>query len=179
MRDICVDLETISTDPYHGAIVQIGAVKFDLFTGEVGETFSVALKIPKNRFWSEGTRSFWGERLQLFNSITENAVEPKEGFTSFIEWVQKTPDPHFWAKPITFDFNWIQSYCDQYDIQIPFAFWKARDLRSFMLGVYAPEPLPRITMKGSLVEHDALSDALSEAMWAIETYRELRKRKNK
>ena len=103
MRDICVDLEATSTDPYHGAIVQIGAVKFDLFTGEIGETFNVSLKIPKNRFWGEGTRSFWGEHLQLFNSITENAVEPKEGFASFIEWVHKTPDPHFWANPITFD----------------------------------------------------------------------------
>lgn len=177
MRDICVDLETTNTDPHHGAILQIGAVKFDLFTGEMGETFMVSLKIPRNRYWSEGTRSFWGERLPLFNSIIENAKEPKEGFTEFLDWINTTPDPHFWAKPITFDFNWVQSYCDQYDLKNPFAFWKARDLRSFMLGVYAPDPLPKVTMKAGLIEHDALSDAINEASWAIDTYRALRKRR--
>ena len=171
MRDICIDLETTSTDPYHGAILQIGAVKFDLFTGEIGDTFQVSLKIPHNRYWSEDTRQFWAKNLDLYNHITQNAMEPKEGFIKFVEWVKQTHSPHFWAKPITFDFNWIQSYCDQYDIKIPFEFWKARDLRSFMLGVFAPDPLPRVKMKPGLTEHDALQDALSEAMWAIDTYK--------
>ena len=172
MRDICVDVETTSTDPYHGAILQIGAVKFDLFSGKIGDVFSVSLKIPNNRYWSQDTKAFWAKRLDLFNEITSKAVEPAEGFKSFIEWVSTTPDPHFWAKPITFDYNWIQSYCDQYDFKMPFAFWKARDLRSFMLGVYAPRPLPKPTMKNDLVEHDALADALNEAMWAIDVYKQ-------
>ena len=58
MRDICVDVETTSTDPYHGAILQIGAVKFDLFSGKIGDVFSVALKIPNNRYWSPDTKAF-------------------------------------------------------------------------------------------------------------------------
>ena len=53
-----------------------------------------------------------------------------------------------------------------------FAFWKARDLRSFMLGVYAPRPLPKPKMKNELTEHDALADAINEAMWAIEVYKQ-------
>lgn len=172
MRDICVDFETTNTDANHGAILQIGAVRFDLFSGEIGDVFKLSLKVPHNRYWSEGTRAFWNQRADLYKEITSEPVEPREGFIKFVEWVNKSPDPHFWAKPVTFDFNWVQSYCDQYDIKMPFAFWKARDIRSFMLGVYAPRPLPKMSMKVDLVEHDALNDALSEAKWAIDTYKE-------
>ena len=39
MKDIMLDLETLSLDN-NAVVVSIGAVKFDLATGETGETFN-------------------------------------------------------------------------------------------------------------------------------------------
>lgn len=173
VTDIFVDLETTSVNPNMGAIIQIGAVKFNLFNGTVGDTFKVALAMPRNRFWDTDTRQFWVDRLSLFNEITKNAEQDIEkGFRSFINWVNAEQNENIrgWSKPLSFDFPFIQSYCDQYNLANPFKHWNQRDLRSFMMGVYG-ENMPKITMKKGLTEHDALADALNETLWAIDTWK--------
>lgn len=172
VTDVFLDLETTSCCPQAGAIFQIGAVKFNLFTGEVGETFKVSLKLPKNRYWEESTRQFWASRYSLYNEIIKDSVEPEEGFKSFINWINKEGNENIraWSKPLSFDLPFIASYCEQYDINNPFKHWHHRDLRSFMMGIYG-EDMPKITMKNGLVEHDALADALNETLWAIDAWK--------
>lgn len=166
-----IDLETCGTNPNTAAIFQIGAVKFDLVTGEIGETFKISLKKPNNRYWSEDTRQFWASRLSLFNEIVAGEVDAREGLQKFIDWVNKDMiNPRAWSKPLSFDLPFLASYCEQYDIPFPFNHWEQRDLRSFMMGVYG-ENLPKLTMREGLTEHDALSDALNQALWAIDTYK--------
>lgn len=172
VTDIFVDLETSGVNSNDAGIFQIGAVKFNLFTGEVGETFKVSLKLPKNRYWEEGTRQFWASRYTLYNDIIKESVESEEGFKSFINWVNKENNENIraWSKPLSFDLPFIASYCEQYNVANPFKHWLHRDLRSFMMGVYG-EDMPKVTMKQGLVEHDALADALNETLWAIETWK--------
>lgn len=172
VTDIFVDLETSGVNSNDAGIFQIGAVKFNLFTGEVGETFKVSMKLPKNRYWEEGTRQFWASRYTLYNDIVKDSVDPEEGFKSFINWVNKENNENIraWSKPLSFDLPFIASYCEQYGIANPFKHWLHRDLRSFMMGVYGEE-MPKVTMKQGLVEHDALADALNETLWAIDTWK--------
>lgn len=172
VTDVMIDLETSSTSSSYGSIFQIGAVKFNLYTGEVGETFKISLKMPKTRFWDEGTRQFWASRIPLYNEIMSDATDSEAGFRKFIDWINesKNADIRAWSKPLSFDLPFIASYCDMYNIQIPFKHWQERDLRSFMLGVYG-ENMPKITMKEGLTEHDALADALNQTLWAIETWK--------
>lgn len=176
MRDIMIDLETSGINPNTAAIVQIGAVKFDLTSCEIGETFKIALKMPKNRYWQEDTRRFWSERLSLFNEIIKDEVDTEEGFNQFIDWVNKdTINPRVWSKPLSFDVPFIASYCEQYNVTNPFNHWEHRDLRSFMMAYYG-EDLPKLTMKDGLVAHDALSDALNQTLWLIDTRKKLWKK---
>lgn len=42
MRDVMIDIEVSACNPNVGGIFQIGAVKFDLASGQVGETFKIA-----------------------------------------------------------------------------------------------------------------------------------------
>ena len=171
VTDVFLDIESTGTNPNTAAIFQIGAVKFNLMTCEIGETFKVSLKIPKNRYWSEDTRNFWAKRFSLFNEITKDNVDAGEGFKKFINWVNKdTLNPRCWSKPLSFDLPFIASYCEQFDVVNPFNHWDHRDLRSFLMAIYG-ENLPRLTMKGGLQEHDALADALNETLWLIDTWK--------
>lgn len=171
VTDCFLDIETTGVNPNTAAIFQIGAVKFNLFTGEIGETFKISLKMPKNRYWQEDTRCFWSSRLALFNDIVKDEVDTEEGFKKFIDWVNKdTLNVRAWSKPLSFDLPFIASYCEQYNVTNPFNHWEHRDLRSFMTGIYG-ENLPKITMKEGLTEHDALADALNETLWAIDTWK--------
>lgn len=171
--DCFIDLETSGVNPNTAAIVQIGAVKFNFNTCEIGETFKIALKMPKNRYWQEDTRRFWSSHLALFNEIVKDEVETEEGFKQFINWVNKDMlNPRAWSKPLSFDLPFIASYCEQYNITNPFNHWEHRDLRSFMMAYYG-ENLPKLTMKEGLVEHDALADAMNETLWLIDTRKKL------
>ena len=49
MRDVMIDIESSGTNPNLAGILEIGAVKFDLASGEVGETFKLAMYLPQNR----------------------------------------------------------------------------------------------------------------------------------
>lgn len=171
MRDIMIDLETTGVNPNTAAIIQIGAVKFDLMSGEIGETFKIALKMPNNRYWQEGTRAFWSSRLSLFNDIIKDEVETEEGFRKFIIWAQQdTFNVRAWSKPLSFDLPFIASYCEQFNVVNPFNHWEHRDLRSFMMAIYG-ENLPKLTMKEGLTEHDALADALNQTLWLLDTWK--------
>lgn len=171
VTDVFIDVESTGVDPNTSAMFQIGAVKFNLMSGEIGETFKVSLKKPANRYWDEETRRFWLDKLPLFNDIVKTEVDPAVGFKSFIDWVNKdTINPRGWSKPLSFDLPFIASYCRQYGVNNPFKHWEQRDLRSFMMGIYG-EKLPKLEMKNGLVEHDALNDALNETLWAIDTWK--------
>ena len=173
VTDIFLDLESSGINPNTAAIIQIGAVKFNLNTCEIGETFKIALKMPKNRYWQEDTRRFWSSRLSLFNEIVKDEVDTEEGFRKFINWVNEdTLNIRAWSKPLSFDLPFIASYCEQYNVPNPFNHWNHRDLRSFMMAYYG-EDLPKLTMKEGLTEHDALADALNETLWLIDTRKKL------
>lgn len=176
VTDIFLDLETTGVNPNTSAVFQIGAVKFNFSTCEIGETFKISLKMPKNRYWQEDTRKFWSSRLSLFNEILKDEVDTETGFKQFIDWVNKdTINPRAWSKPLSFDLPFIASYCEQYNVVNPFNHWDHRDLRSYMMAYYGEE-LPKLDMKAGLVAHDALSDALNETLWLIDTRKKLWKK---
>lgn len=171
MRDLMIDLETTGCNPNTAAIIQIGAVKFDLISGTVGDSFKISLKMPKNRYWQEDTRKFWSSRFSLFNEIVKDETDTKEGLEKFIDWVNSdTINPRAWSKPLSFDLPFIASYCEQYDIHNPFNHWEQRDVRSFLMAIYG-ENVPKLEMKNGLVEHDALADALNQTLWVIDSWK--------
>lgn len=171
MRDIMVDIETTSTSPESGAILQIGAVEFDVMSGKTGDTFKVSLSTPGNRYWSEDTRMFWAKRQKLYADITAKSLPPSVGFKKFLDWVNsKSDNARFWSKPLSFDYPFIDSYCKQYGFNNPFNFYEARDVRSFIMGITGLDEI-KIPMKAGLTEHDALADALNQTLWVIEFWK--------
>lgn len=138
--DLMVDVETTSTDPVNGAILQIAAVRFNYETLEVGPTFNMSLTIPYGRFWDEETRGWWMKKLDVYNDIVERSQPADEVMTAFSQWCYDTSpalaiEQRFWAKPISFDWPFISSYCKQFGLSIPFRYRYAVDMNSFFRGL--------------------------------------------
>jgi hypothetical protein len=136
MTDVMLDIETTGTDAGNNAIIQIGAVKFNFDTEAIGGVFDRCLAIAPRRYWDEGTRTWWrGQNQGVFNDIIARMEEPEPVLRDLIAWANEGAAPlglRMWAKPISFDFGFVQSYMNQYGLPMPFHYRHARDLNTFI-----------------------------------------------
>lgn len=175
MRDVMIDLETTGTSPDINAIIQIAAVRWDYETGEVGPAFVASLDIPYGRYWDEGTREWWMQRPTTYAKIVESAMPAAEVFLRFAEWCRDTGpalsgmQQRVWAKPIHFEWPFLQSYARQFGEDLPFHYRNAVDLNSFNRGLAGDpgaEPLDKkVEFDGT--PHDALDDVLHQIKVAL------------
>lgn len=142
--DVMVDLETTGTLPDRHAIIQVCAVRFNPTTREVsGDVFDRCMYIPPHRSWMEGTRNFWAQRKDVFRSLEERMEDPATVWPEFCDWAYPAGKARFWSKPSHFDFNFVSSYCHDYEMANPFHFREANDMRSFLRALYFPGDIPR------------------------------------
>lgn len=164
MLDVMVDIETTGVDPSFNAIIQIAAIRFNYETNEVGPAYVASLDTPPNRFWDEGTREWWMDKLDVYQDIVAKARPAAVVMREFAQWAFDTApaigDQRLWAKPISFEWPFLQSYARQFDVTLPFHYRLCRDLNSFIAGVRGnPEhwPLERqLTFTGDA--HNAIDD---------------------
>lgn len=160
------DIETTSTSPDFGGILQIACVPFDLQSREIShDMFNFSMWLPTHRFWDESTRSWWmSQNQEVYAKITEKALDPTETMRSFSEWVTGIAGimpPMFWAKPITFDYPFCSSYFKQLGINNPFHYRNARDVNTFIEArTQRPinETWDKVQAKGD--KHNALHDCI-------------------
>lgn len=163
MTDIMVDIETTGTDPHHTGMIQLAAIQFNYETQEIGPVFNRCLDLPMNRYWSESTRQWWYEtNPALLAKITQKGEDPIKVMNDYFDYARNPDRPlRFWSRG-SFDFNFIESYLNQYQLPMPHRFYEQRDLRSYMSGLYrqqGQEPdLSWITAPGEA--HDALHDCV-------------------
>ncbi|MDH7796463.1 MULTISPECIES: 3'-5' exoribonuclease [unclassified Beijerinckia] len=146
--DIMFDCETTGIDPSHSWMLQAAAVRFNVETGEVDadDMFcrSLAPNVP-NRFWDESTRQWWGrQKPEILEAILARSEDPALVMQDLFNWIAKTPTNRpirFWAKPISFDWGFMDSYFRQFMIQNPLRYYNAVDVRSYITGRGHTEPL--------------------------------------
>lgn len=176
--DIMVDIETTGTDPSRTAMIQLAAVRFNIETGAVDTSsfFKSNLAIPPGRFWDESTRKWWGKMPTLRDSILNNPRPPALVMTEFQQWVVAKPCERpwrFWAKPQSFDWPFVASYFDQFEVMNPFSFREAIDMRTYLRGALGTWDLREVEeFEKSLpfqgTEHDGLFDALHQVRVVLE-----------
>lgn len=133
--DCMGDIETTGTDPNSAAIIQICLVKFNLETREISpDVFNKCLSMKPRRFWDEDTRKWWSKMPDTYKSIVSRSEPPEQVIKDMIAWVGRDT-LRFWGKPITFDFSFIDSYCKDYGLPMPFHWRTARDLNSYIAGL--------------------------------------------
>lgn len=164
--DVMVDVETTGTDPARTNMMQLAALKFNYDTGDIGPVFNRCLAPAPFRGWDEGARDFWNkpDLRPIYHSIIGRMEDPRQVMEDFHYWAQENSsrDIRFWAKPITFDWNFVADYCRQFDLPMPFQYRMARDLNTYISaragGVEPTAMLDWITAPGN--EHDALHDCV-------------------
>lgn len=173
---IMLDLETLGTGD-HATIFQIGAVAFDIHTGEVQETFNERLDIEAGDFLNiEGSTLKWwlNEDAELLKKLvcSEGGHDEHTLISLFNDWVLKLKENYsfitLWGNGSTFDNRLLKQLYERQCITYPFAYNADRDVRtlldvaSFFSGKSKKELKSAVTLDTD-VKHDALADALYQA----------------
>jgi len=166
--DVMIDIETSGLQPDRNAILQVGAVKFNLETREIdSDFFDEALTFAPFRHWDKGTMDWWAKQPpQVLKDITMRAKPYREVMQQLQQWIVKTPNLRFWSKPTHFDFMFLSSYFSDCDLVNPLNYRTAKDMNTFISGLYYPEPVCQVTEKE--VSHDAVAhNALNDCFYQL------------
>jgi hypothetical protein len=169
--DFMIDIETLGTDP-SSVILSIGAVMFDIETGEMIDDFyeEISPKQP-GRYVDIDTVRWWVERdPAVFLSITSASMELDTALTglhAFVTWsgvnvIDETRSrKRVWAKPPKFDAAMLENAFQQCSIPVPWDHRELMDLRTYMSLYHGERPLFSLEVEGK--KHNALHDAKIQA----------------
>jgi DNA polymerase III alpha subunit (gram-positive type) len=163
-KDCMIDLETTSTCPEYGAIIQLAAVKFDYETRAIDteNMFDRCLRIAPYRFWDEDTRAWWNQQQpHILKDIYRRMEDPETVLRDFVAWVGPS-GARLWAKPATFEGPFLQSYFRQFQVGSPFHYRDVIDLNSFLRGHHNSVNIPHIPIAFDGDAHNALHDVIHQ-----------------
>ena len=166
--DVMVDIETTGLEPDRSAILQIGAVKFNLKERTVDpKVFDQSLSMPNFRHWDMGTRHWWAQKPpSIMQDIQARSQPYKTVMENFQQWSLPSGSLKFWAKPTHFDFMFISSYFRDCDLVNPFSYRDAEDMNSFIRGRYFPEKPDSSIEKNTKIDGPA-HNALNDCFWQL------------
>lgn len=148
-----IDSETLGTLPNKHPVLQLALVEFDPITfqptgNELTVFFPLVEQLQKGRVADQGTIAWWNKPENL-KSQTEVMAGVKLAGTMEQEllkvyhWLEKTcriegsPDlgkTMFWAKPVAFDYAFIDGLFVEYGIPSPFHYRNVMDMQSYIIS---------------------------------------------
>ncbi len=172
---VMLDLETLGTEP--GCVVlQIGAVEFDLFTGETGRTYKADISIKScldaGLTIDPDTMCWWmqqsDEAKALFDQEGKITLwDALDGFNKFYKAEQR-----IWGNSNRFDLGILEAaYKMTRHEKTPWKHTSERDVRT--IADLVPEIKKNHVFVG--VKHDTISDALNQIAYCHNTLQEFRK----
>lgn len=175
MKDLMLDLETLSTSP-RAAIVQIGACFFDRHTGEIGSTFKTTCAPDIEKYAVDySTIAWWmrqsdDARLSSFGDGAPNIGQAISSFYQFVILQRAIVDFRIWAMPAAFDVVIIENALRTELFGVPWKYNESRDVRTIM-EVAEISKDERVLPD---VAHDALSDAIAQAKTVAKAFQKIR-----
>jgi hypothetical protein len=173
-KSLMVDLETLAVSP-ESVVLSLGAVHFDPYSDWFGESIYFRINIDDQdalgREIDPGTLDWWSKQDP---AIMEEAFS-EEGRLSLAYAIDQFHKfawgcDTFWSHGATFDLVIIENIYKQLKKPIPWNYWQLRDTRTlFDLGVDPEMPKDN--------KHDALEDAVRQAIGVQNVYRKLGIRK--
>lgn len=165
--DVMVDVETTGLNPDKNSLLQIAAIKFNYDTEEIGPIFDRCLAPAPGRYWDEDTRTWWmGQRRSTFTDIIarmEDPVTVLRDFSGYALADSPSKPIRFWAKPVHFDFPFINLHYLQVGMVMPFHHRFTRDLNTHVAalgGSAEHQDMPHIKAGGGA--HNGLVDCVHQ-----------------
>lgn len=162
LLDVVVDLETLDTRP-SAMILSIGAIRCNLRTGEMGDTFyeniDNHIEIQSSRTTDANTINWWRKQDQeVKEALSVDRKRLDVVLQSFRVWLGK--GVKIWGNGASFDLGILRH---AYDNNTPWAFYNERDARTLEAlakGIVNRDSIPRYGQ-----HHHALDDARYEAKY--------------
>lgn len=174
MNDIMLDLETLGTAP-GSVVLSIGAVEFSPDTGELGrelyvainQNSSLAVGLETNedtvKWWKQQSREAQKVLYATFEDSGEQIVPALESFANFLAPCGKTVC--VWGNGSDFDQPILTAAYRAAGQAAPWQFWNNRCYRTLK------SLRPDVTLTRVGTYHNALDDAKSQALHAIEIFK--------
>lgn len=173
MNDVMVDNETLATTA-DAVILSIGAVKFDLKTGEIDNdgfyrSISIESNLDYKRRISEDTLIWWMKQDVAAQAVFHEAKETlATALSEFSDWLG-TSNYTMWSNGADFDIPMLAHAYTQIGMETPWKFWNTKCFRTYKNLPGAKDI--RVPPLG--VKHNALSDAYQQAQTAAAIHRQL------
>lgn len=176
-NNIMIDIETLDTAP-SAKIVSIGAVRFDIVTGELGSRAYqvVSLEDQHDRTISASTLQWWMKQSDAARSVFNdpNIATLRTVLNGLYDTFQITDRDLIWGNGATFDNVTLEHAYTQYGMTVPWKFWNNRDVRT-LVGFGRDKGIDYRKLVTPLegVAHNALDDAVYQAKYVSALYKEL------
>jgi exodeoxyribonuclease VIII len=172
---VMIDLETMGTRP-NSPVVSIGAVAFQPWRqhkdGEVQlggivskfyEVIDLAWSVRDGAVIEPETVIWWlGQGDKAREAITRRGIEPKVALQRFSDWLGPWEPMGVWGNGASFDNVMLTEAYRRAGIKAPWPFWQDRCYRTIK-SLY-----PQVELVRMGEHHNALDDAISQAMHLIE-----------
>lgn len=172
-----IDIETLGTRP-NAPITTIGAVFFDLQTGEVGKTYYAKIDmVDAMRYGSADAETirWWltqsdAARKELVTG-SYSLIDALKGLSAFYS---QGYDAAVWGNGPTFDITILEyAYGKALGEKAPWPFWNVRDVRTVVQLASGLVQKPGAFTKGG-VAHNAVDDCVFQIGYVSKMYRALR-----
>ena len=127
-KHLMLDIETMGSESY-SAIVSIGAVEFDIETGETGKEFYTNIDLQScldaGLVVTAGTVMWWMQQNEdARKKLTEDTIPLKEALLKFGSFCTKRHQ--VWGNSARFDCGILQNAYNKMDIQLPWNYGSER-----------------------------------------------------
>jgi hypothetical protein len=173
-QHLMLDIETMGTKSF-SSILSIGAVEFDLDTGDTGAEFYVNVDfqscLDAGLTIDASTVMWWMSQSDEARSklstgdvkSIENALHELAEFCNY--------DYQVWGNSARFDCGIINDAYSKIGAHLPWSFWNERDVRT--LVSFNPSIKSKMTFKGTA--HNAIDDCLHQISYCSKIWNSLKK----
>jgi exodeoxyribonuclease VIII len=180
MKDVMLDLETLGNRS-NAAIISIGAVFFDISTGDIGDKFYTSISLESSLRYGDvdgSTLAWWMKQSSEAQSVFNDAksvplLDALAHFSSFIG--SKKNSVYVWGNGATFDNVILSNAYVRASMPRPWHYSKDCDVRTLaklgrdIIGTDFKEKTSNVG-----TAHNALDDAIFQVKWCSQIYKSLR-----
>jgi len=167
MRDIMMDLETLSLDN-NAVVTSIALVEFDLDTGVIGKKLEVSLDVLPQALnggkIDEDTLKWWNEQSNEAKNalITAKRVKLLTGLEKVTDFItschDKLNDVRLWGNGISADNVWLRNLYRRHSVDFPLMYWCDKDVRT----VVDLLPYKEVEIPFEGTKHNAIDDCIHQ-----------------
>lgn len=180
MKDIMLDIETLSTDS-NALVLSISAVIFDIESKEIGDCFEIGLnkeqQLKKGARVDAQTVKWWNEQSDEAKAMLERLtrVGIEEALNLFNDWItsnfKAVSKINLWGNGATFDNVIVENLYKRHDIEFAVPYYCHRDVRTLVR-------LAKINTRAydfQGIKHNGIDDCLHQIKYCQDAYSKLNK----